>query len=42
VSLRWKGKRLAWLVIVAIIGVLVTFWGVNFIVEKSAHVFNVR
>jgi len=42
VSLGWRGKRLAWLVIFAIIGVLVTFWGVNFIVEKSAHVFNVR
>lgn len=42
VSLNWKGKKLAWLTIFAIIGVLATFWGVNFIVEKSAHVFNVR
>jgi cytochrome c-type biogenesis protein CcsB len=42
VSLKWKGKKLAWLVICAIIGVLVTFWGVNFIVEKSMHIFNVR
>jgi len=42
VSLGWKGSKLAWLAIVAIIGVLVSFWGVNFIVEKSAHIFNVR
>lgn len=42
VSLRWKGKRLAWLTIIAIIGVLVSFWGVNFIIEKSVHIFNVR
>lgn len=42
VSLGWRGRRLAWLTIGAIIGVLVSFWGVNFIVEKSAHIFNVR
>lgn len=42
ITMKWKGKKLAWLVIVAIIGVLVTFWGVNFIVEKSMHIFNVR
>lgn len=42
VSLGWRGKKMAWLVIFAIIGVLVTFWGVNFVVEKSAHIFNVR
>lgn len=42
VSLKWRGRKLAWLVIFAIIGVLVSFWGVNFIVEKSMHIFNVR
>jgi len=42
VSLKWKGKKLAWLVIFAIVAVLISFWGVNFIVEKSMHIFNVR
>lgn len=42
ISLRWRGKKLAWLAIFAIIGVLVTFWGVNFVVDQSQHIFNVR
>jgi len=42
VSLGWRGRKLAWLTIAAIIGVLVSFWGVNFIVEQSTHIFNVR
>jgi cytochrome c-type biogenesis protein CcsB len=37
----WRGRRLAWVLIVAIIGVLISFWGVNIVMERSAHVFNV-
>jgi cytochrome c-type biogenesis protein CcsB len=40
-TLGWKGRRLAWLVVFAILGVVVTFWGVNVLMSGSAHVFNV-
>ncbi|HPR63308.1 MAG TPA: cytochrome c biogenesis protein CcsA [Thermoanaerobaculia bacterium] len=41
VTLGWKGKRLAWILIVALVTVLVSFWGVNFVMDRSLHVFNV-
>ena len=41
VTMGWRGKRLAWVLIVGIIGVLVSFWGVNLVMEGSLHVFNV-
>ena len=37
----WRGRKLAWLLVFAIIGVLISFWGVNLVMEGSAHVFNV-
>jgi cytochrome c-type biogenesis protein CcsB len=40
-TLRWGGRRLAWLIAVAIVGVLVSFWGVNVVMRGSQHVFNV-
>ncbi len=41
ITLGWRGRRLAWLVVLAIIGVLISFWGVNLVMEGSSHVFNV-
>jgi cytochrome c-type biogenesis protein CcsB len=41
-TMGWKGRRFAWVAIWAIIGVLVTAWGVNLVVESSMHIFNVR
>ena len=41
ITMGWRGRKLAWLLVFAIVGVLVSFWGVNFIMEQSAHVFNV-
>ncbi len=41
ITLHWRGRRLAWLLVFAIIGVLISFWGVNFVMEGTAHVFNV-
>lgn len=38
----WKGKRMAWLVIWALITVFIVMFGVNFAVESSLHIFNVR
>ena len=40
-TMGWGGRRLAWLLVLAIVGVLVSFWGVNLVMEGSAHVFNV-
>jgi ABC-type transport system involved in cytochrome c biogenesis permease subunit len=40
-TMGWRGRRLAWLLVSAIITVLVTFWGVNLVMSGSAHVFNV-
>lgn len=42
VTLGWKGPKLAWLVIVALTTVIITFFGVNFVVDTSMHFFNVR
>lgn len=41
ITLGWRQRRFAWVVAVAIVGVLVSFWGVNLVMEGSAHVFNV-
>ncbi len=38
----WRGRRLSWLTIFAIVGMIITFFGVNFVVESSFHLFNVR
>ncbi|HSN15856.1 MAG TPA: cytochrome c biogenesis protein CcsA [Anaeromyxobacteraceae bacterium] len=38
----WRGARFAWLVIGAILGNLMAFFGVSFAVETSNHIFNVR
>jgi len=40
-TLGWRGRKLAWLLVFAIVGVLVSFWGVNLMMEGSVHVFNV-
>ncbi len=40
-TMGWRGRKLAWLLVFAIIGVLISFWGVNLVMEGSAHVFNV-
>ena len=42
VTLGWRGRRLAWLTIFAIVGMIITFFGVTFVVESSLHIFNVR
>ena len=41
ITLRWGGRRLAWVLVFAIIGVLVSFWGVNLVMEGTDHFFNV-
>lgn len=41
VTLGWRGRRIAWILVFAIITVLVTFWGVNVVMSGSQHIFNV-
>lgn len=41
VTLGWRGRRIAWILVFAIVTVLVTFWGVNLVMASSQHVFNV-
>jgi cytochrome c-type biogenesis protein CcsB len=40
-TLGWRGRRIAWILVFAIVTVLVTFWGVNLVMRGSSHVFNV-
>jgi cytochrome c-type biogenesis protein CcsB len=40
-TLGWRGRRIAWILVFAIVTVLVTFWGVNLVMAGSTHVFNV-
>ena len=42
VTRSWRGARFAWLAVLAIVGMIVTFFGVNFVVDTSNHFFNVR
>jgi len=41
VTMGWRGRKLAWVLVFAVAGVLISFWGVNLVMEGSAHVFNV-
>lgn len=42
VSLGWRGVKLAWMSILAIAAIFISFFGVSIAVETSMHVFNVR
>lgn len=38
----WRGARFAWVAVFAIVGMVITFFGVTFVVETSNHFFNAR
>ena len=42
ITLGWSGRRLAWLCIAALIIVIITFWGVDLVVEKSHSFFRME
>lgn len=42
VTFGWREKKLAWLAIAALSTVIITFFGVNLVVNTSLHVFQVR
>jgi cytochrome c-type biogenesis protein CcsB len=42
VTRGWRGARFAWVSAIGMVGVVVTFFGVTFVVDTSNHFFNVR
>jgi len=42
VTFGWREKKLAWLAVGALSAVIISFFGVNFVVDTSMHFFNVR
>jgi cytochrome c-type biogenesis protein CcsB len=42
VNFNWREKRMAWMAIGALSTVIISFFGVNFVVDTSMHFFNVR
>ena len=42
VTFGWRETRLAWLAIAALSTVIISFFGVTFVVNSSMHMFNVR
>ena len=40
-TLGWRGRRLAWIAIGALSGVVISFFGINFFVKSSMHFFGV-
>jgi cytochrome c-type biogenesis protein CcsB len=42
VTFGWRETRLAWIVILALSTVIITFFGINFVVNSSLHAFKVR
>jgi cytochrome c-type biogenesis protein CcsB len=41
VTMGWKGKKMAWIVITALSAMIITFFGINLFVDTSVHVFDV-
>ena len=42
VTMNWRGTKMAWLVIAALSTVIISFFGVTFVVSKSLHIFQVK
>ena len=41
VTLGWRGRKLAWLMIFLLITVIITYWGIDAVVENTQHIFGV-
>jgi cytochrome c-type biogenesis protein CcsB len=42
VTLGWKGRRMAWLMIFLLSTVIITYWGIDVVVESTRHMFGVK
>ncbi len=41
VTLGWRGRKLAWLMIALLSTVIITYWGIDAVVENTRHIFGV-
>lgn len=41
VTLGWRGRKLAWIFVFAVLGIVITYWGVDIAVKNTLHVFGV-
>jgi len=41
VTLKWRGRRMAWIMVFLLITVIITYWGVDVIVQNTRHIFGV-
>jgi cytochrome c-type biogenesis protein CcsB len=41
VTMGWRGRRQAWMMILLLATVIITYWGVNLVVENTMHVLGV-
>lgn len=42
VTLGWRGRKLAWLMLLLLITVIITYWGIDAVVENTRHIFGVE
>ncbi|MDH4161420.1 MAG: cytochrome c biogenesis protein CcsA [Nitrospirota bacterium] len=42
VQMGWRGRRLAWVYVFAVLGIIITYWGVDLFVKNTQHVFGVQ
>jgi len=42
VTLGWKGRRMAWLMLLLLSTVIITYWGIDVVVQQTRHVFGVN
>jgi cytochrome c-type biogenesis protein CcsB len=40
ITMGWRGRRFAWILIFAIIGMVITYFGINLVVKTSLHIFD--
>lgn len=41
VTLGWRGRKMAWLMIFLLGTVIITYWGIDIVVEGSRHIFGI-
>jgi cytochrome c-type biogenesis protein CcsB len=39
VTMGWRGRKFAWIAISALLGMVITYFGINFVLAKSLHYF---
>ncbi len=42
VTLGWRGRKLAWFMMFLLITVIITYWGIDAVVENTRHIFGVE